>query len=495
MAPGITVLGLGPGAAEHLTLEAQAVLMAANEVYLRTGQHPTVASLPAHLNIHTFDDVYEREDSFGAVYRCIAEEVVALGRRPQGVLFAVPGHPLVAEASVRLILAEARKAGLPVRVVAGLSFVEPVCTALGLDPLDQGLEVLDATSLVPSEPFAPMAPLSTGRPLLLAQLYGSRVASQAKLALLEWYPPDHPVTLVRAAGVAGEERVRDVPLYRLDRQTDLDPLTCAYVPPVSPRDDVTSLPGLQRIVARLRAPGGCPWDREQTHATLKPHLLEETYEVLAALDAGDPAKLCEELGDLLLQIVLHTQIAAESDEFVLADVLKGISEKLVRRHPHVFGDTTVADTGELLRNWERIKQDERDQNHTDDEERSLLAGVPPTLPALAGSQAIQERSARVGFDWSSLSGVLEHLVEEIGELQEVDDPQRRLEEFGDVLFAVVNAGRWLGVDAEEALRLANRRFRERFQAMERHCRQRGVRFAALSLDEKNALWEEVKGAA
>ncbi len=492
MAPGITILGLGPGAAEHLTLEARAVLQAASEVYLRTAQHPTVAALPAHLAIHSFDSVYEAGNTFASVYQAIADEVVALGQRPQGVLYAVPGHPLVAEATVLAILSQARAAGLPVRVVAGLSFLEPVFTMLGVDPLVQGLQVMDATSLEPSRPFLPAAPMQVWRPLLLAQVYGPRVATLAKLTLLEFYPAEHPVTLVWATGVPDKERVRVLPLYTLDRQHDLDHLTCAYVPPLEQESDMASLDGFQRIVARLRGPDGCPWDREQTHGTLKRNLLEESYEVMAALDAEDPEKLCEELGDLLLQIVLHAQIAVESEEFGLTDVIRGIAEKLVRRHPHVFGADKVANTQDLLRNWERIKQDEREQNHTEDGDRSLLAGVPPNLPALAASRSIQERASRVGFDWSDLSGVLEHLGEELGELQEARSQSERLSELGDVLFAAANAARWLDLDAEEALRLANNRFRERFQTMEQLCSERGRLFASLSPDEKNALWDEVK---
>jgi tetrapyrrole methylase family protein/MazG family protein len=277
MAPGITILGLGPGAADKLTLEASAVLQAASEVYLRTSQHPTVAALPAHLEVHSFDFVYESGDSFASVYQTIADQVLALGQRPRGVIYAVPGHPLVAEATVLAILSEARSAGLPVRVVAGLSFLEPVFTVLGMDPLAVGLQVMDATSLEPSQPFLPAPPIQVWRPLLLAQIYGPRVATLAKLALLESYPPDHPMTLVWAAGVPDRERVRVLPLYTLDRQHDLDALTCAYIPPLEQQRDLATLDGFQRIVARLRGPDGCPWDREQTHGTLKRNLLEESY--------------------------------------------------------------------------------------------------------------------------------------------------------------------------------------------------------------------------
>ncbi len=490
--PGITVIGLGPGQSDQLTLEAQAVLSQASEIWLRTVRHPVVPDLPTHLSVSSFDALYDREDSFDAVYRAITNRVVELGKRPEGVLYGVPGHPLVGEATVLAIIARAKQEGLALRVVAGLSFVEAVCTALDLDPLASGLQLMDATSLAAGDAFSPAtAPIVT-LPLLLAQVYGTRVAAQAKLALLEHYPAEHPVTLVRAAGVAAQQKVTALPLYRVDRERDLDALTCLYVPPLPPDQDQATLSGFQRIVARLRAPEGCPWDREQTHSTLKRHLLEEAYEVLDALDAQNTEKLCEELGDLLLQIVLHAQIAVEDEEFTLADVVRGISEKLVRRHPHVFASSQVANTSELLRNWERIKQAERDGNHDEGDALSLLAGVPAALPALAASQSIQDRASRVGFDWSSLDGVLGQLASELGELQQAADARARLDEFGDVLFAVVNAGRWLGVDAEEALRSANSRFRQRFVAMERLCRDRGLAFAELTLEEKNGLWNEVK---
>ncbi|MBM3135430.1 MAG: nucleoside triphosphate pyrophosphohydrolase, partial [Chloroflexi bacterium] len=317
----------------------------------------------------------------------------------------------------------------------------------------------------------------------------------AKLALLELYPDEHPVTIVRAAGVPGQEQVVTVPLYQLDRQPWIDHLTCAYLPPLPVEQATRTFAALQYILSRLRNPdGGCPWDRAQTHQTLKSSLLEETYEVLAALDDEAPDKLQEELGDLWLQIILHAQIASERDEFTLGEVLHSINSKLLRRHAHVFGDVRLADSAAVLRHWERIKRGEREANGEVGEERSALSGVPAQLPALAYSQAIQERAARLGFDWQELEGVLRVVADELAELQAASTADERRAEFGDVLFALVNAARWLGLDAEEALRLANRRFVRRFQAMEALCRERGLDFVRLSFEEQNALWAEVKKA-
>lgn len=243
---------------------------------------------------------------------------------------------------------------------------------------------------------------------------------------------------------------------------------------------------LREIIARLRSPEGCPWDRQQTHASLRPYLIEECYEVLQALEEGTPQKFCEELGDLLLQIMLHAQIAAENEEFSIDDVVRSISTKLIRRHPHVFGDLRVKDAQEVTLNWELLKLQERK------EEGPLLAGVPPEMPALACSQAIQRRVAQVGFDWEDVEGILEKLAEEVGELKRASVPEERSAEFGDLLFVLVNVARRLGVDSEAALRQANQRFCQRFSYLEKVCRECGVAVGALSFAEQNALWEEAK---
>ncbi|MFQ5996283.1 MAG: nucleoside triphosphate pyrophosphohydrolase [Dehalococcoidales bacterium] len=243
---------------------------------------------------------------------------------------------------------------------------------------------------------------------------------------------------------------------------------------------------LVEIIARLRGPDGCPWDREQTHASLREDLLEECYEVLEALDEGDVRRLGEELGDLLMQVVLHAQIAAETGEFEIGDVIRSINTKLVQRHPHVFGSLKVKDADEVLINWEALKKKERGSD------ASILANVPKQLPALSYSQDIQSRVARVGFDWEDIEGVIDKLVEEVREFKQVDSQEKRALEFGDLLFTLVNIARRMGVDSESALREANKRFYRRFSYMEEVCRQRGVNFADLYFDEQNAQWEEAK---
>ena len=250
--------------------------------------------------------------------------------------------------------------------------------------------------------------------------------------------------------------------------------------------DPSSFDTLEKIVARLRAPDGCPWDRAQSHASLKPYLIEEAYEVLQALDEENTDKLCEEMGDLLLQILLHAQIAKEAREFSISDVIESISTKLIRRHPHVFGQSTAANAEEVVLEWEELKQNERK------EDDSLLSGVPKCMPALSYSHSIQRRVAGIGFDWKEFEGILDKLTEEIREVKEAATQKEKVHEFGDVLFALVNAARWQGVDLEEALRLANQRFSHRFRYMEEACRRRSISLRDLSFQEQNDLWDEAK---
>jgi len=485
MSHGITIVGLGPGAPGLLTVEAQRVLASADEIYVRTRKHPTVAALPAQATIHSFDSIYERAGTFEEVYAEIAGRVVALGEREQGVVYAVPGHPLVGEASVRRILTLAEEKGLTVHIIEGLSFIEPVCTRLKQDPLN-GWQIADATDLT-SQHYPALNP---DLPVLIGQLYSREVAADVKLTLMVLYPDDHPVTLVRAAG-AEEASLSTIPLYELDRSDGIDHLTSLYVPPLATPG---SLAAFQEIVAHLRAPEGCPWDREQTHLSLRPFLLEETHEVLEALDNEDSESLQEELGDLLLQILLHTQVAIEDEEFRMTDVVGHIVAKLKRRHPHVFGQVQVSGAQEVLVNWERIKSQEKaERNQQEDHKDSgALSSVPISLPALARAQALRFRASRLGFDWPGIEGAWAKVEEEWQELRAASEPGEQESELGDVLFALAVLGGWLHLDAEGALRAANARFAQRFQAMEREATSHGQFLADLKPEQLLTLWDQVR---
>jgi tetrapyrrole methylase family protein/MazG family protein len=492
MPPGITIVGLGPGGSDLWTEAARRTLTSAREIWLRTARHPGVETLRDGVGIqtHSFDTWYEEAPDFDALYARITDHILNLGTREEGVVYAVPGNPTVGEATVTRIRSLALEAGLPVTLIPGLSFIEPTLAALGVDALD-GLQIADAAQLATMHHPA----LDPDRPALVAQLYDRRQAAQVKLTLMSAYPDSHPVTLVRSAGT-DKEQVINCSLFELDRQPTIDHLTTLYLPPVL---HASGLPAFQETVAHLRAPDGCPWDREQTHQSLRPYLLEECHEVLAALDAEDFVSLAEELGDLLLQIVLHAQIASETGEFQMADIIGKVNEKIRRRHPHVFGDVIVNGVEDVLTNWEAIKRAERgapgaegipgeDQAPLE----SALAGIPLAMPALARAQMISRKAVRVGFEWPALDGVLEKLAEEACEVADAETPEEREAEIGDLLFVTVNLARWLGVEAESALRATNERFIRRFSTLERLARERGQEVTELDINALDMLWEKAK---
>jgi tetrapyrrole methylase family protein / MazG family protein len=478
--PGITLLGLGPGNPSQLTREAWDVLSSAEEIWLRTRQHPTVAALPASTLLHSFDDLYEDGETFDQVYDSIVEKVLELGRRPQGVIYAVPGHPFVAETSCPKIDRLARDEGLAIRVVEGLSFLEPTFSALGLDPYPR-LTLFDAMEL--STAHVPAFPPDT--PVLIAQIYSRLVASEVKMTLSAVYPDGHPVRLVYGAGTT-DEHVEELRLYEIDRSEHIGLLTSLYIPPLG---EGTSFESFQEIVAHLRAPDGCPWDREQTHESLRTHLMEEAYETLDALDSGNFAAMQEEFGDLLLQIVLHSQIASEEGEFTVNAVIKGIYDKIVRRHPHVFGEVAVDGVTNVLQNWEKLKEKERNEKK---EAKGLLDGVPLAMPALSMAQEYQDRAARVGFDWPVVEGVLEKILEEVKEINQAVDQEELSEEIGDLFFVLVNLARWKKIDAESALRETNLKFKRRFAYVEQGAKQQGRTLSEMTLEEMDVLWERAK---
>ncbi|MCU0485437.1 MAG: nucleoside triphosphate pyrophosphohydrolase [Anaerolineales bacterium] len=481
MEAGITLLGLGPGDPDLLSRKAWKLLESSSEIYLRTRKHPTIAGFPIHLDVHSFDYLYERHEAFEDVYAQIVERVLELGHRPQGVVYAVPGHPFLAEATCPEIARRARQEGLPVQVIDGISFLDVTFAALGVDPMPH-TALVDAFDLI--QMHVPNFPPDA--PALIAQVYSKQVASDVKLTLMEVYPDEHPVMLVHGAGTP-DQSVEELPLYAIDRSFLIDLLTTLFVPALGP---ATSFEGFQEVIAHLRAPDGCPWDKEQTHRSLRTYLLEETYEVLSALDAEDSPALCEELGDLLLQILLHAQIASEDGEFRMADVIHSIHTKLVSRHPHVFSNVKVSGTENVLRNWEQLKAQER--KHKGKDKKSALDGIAPALPALSQAQEYQTRAARFGFEWPDLNMVFEKVQEEIEEIKNAQDAQQREQEIGDLFSAATTLARFYQVDAESALRESNHRFKRRFGYIEAQAEAQGRQLADLSLDEMLRLWREAK---
>ncbi|TFG70008.1 MAG: nucleoside triphosphate pyrophosphohydrolase [Anaerolineales bacterium] len=451
----ITIVGLGPGAPGQLTREAWICLTEISEVWLRTIHHPVVGDLPQTLQLHSFDAVYEQSATFGDVYAHIAETILQLGKKPEGVVYAVPGHPLVGESTVAYILSQANEQQIPVRIIEGLSFIEPALTALSYDALD-GLQVMDALDIT----TCIHPPINPDFPALIAQVYNRKVASNLKLVLMNQYPDEHPVVLVDGAGTT-RETISHVPLYAIDRE-ELSPLCTLFLTPLP---QVSSFEGFQETIAMLRSPEGCPWDREQTHETLRMNLLEESYEVLEAIDAGNMDALKEELGDLLSQIVLQTQVAVDEGEFQMPDVISAIDAKLKRRHPHVWQGLDVAGVRDVVTNWETIKRQERKENGKAD--RSLLDGIPKALPALTQAYAYGDRVGRIGFHLEKMSQLLDTVAHDLAALREAEDIHRQAHILGHMLFTLVMWARISQTDPESTLREANMRFAENFRKMER----------------------------
>lgn len=482
---GVTIVGLGPGSADLLTRQAWDVLSGAQEVWLRTSIHPTVPHLPQGPAYHSFDDLYETTDSFAGVYDAIVERLAGLAAEGRPVVYAVPGDPAVGEGTVGKLRAVCEVKNIPVEIVHGVSFIEPTLAALKIDGI-AGLQVLDATDVAAGH----HPQINPDHAALIAQVYGQRVASDVKLTLMNQYPDDHQVTVVHAAGTP-DQRLDVVPLYEIDR-LPLAHLTTLYVPPFDLAPGaVTSFEGFEETIAHLRAPEGCPWDREQTHESLRSYLIEEAYELLDAIDSGDPEHMREEMGDLLLQIVLHCQIAVDEGEFSMPEVIRQIDAKLKRRHPHVWGSVDVnGDPEKVTANWEQIKAEERaDKGEV---EKSLLDGIPRSLPALAQAHEYDRRTARLGFDWPDEAGVVDKVKEELEEVMQAATPDEVFHEIGDLFLAVAALARWKKVTPEDSLRAANRRFYARFTFVERRVRESGKQITDMSMDDLNTLWDEAK---
>ena len=464
MTARVVVVGLGPGDARLVSVATVEAIAASTVRFVRTSRHPS-ASLVSPAT--PFDYLYDGADSIDDVYAGVVEALVAAAVAHGAVLYAVPGSPFVAERTVEQLRSDDR---VEVSVIPALSFLDLAWDRLGIDPVEAGVRLVDGHR------FAVEAAGRSG-PFLVAQCDHSFTLSAIKLAV-----EDGPrVTVLQRLGLP-DESVFEVAWDDLDREVRPDHLSCLWIPSLT-EPVAAELVRFDELVRTLRA--RCPWDSQQTHRSLTRHLIEETYEVLEAIDELDEpdgyAHLEEELGDLLFQVAFHSTLAAEQGQFTLADVARGIHDKLVERHPHVFGPP-----GEPVPNWEEMKKAEKSRS-------SVMEGVPGNLPSLLYAFKVQSKAASVGFDWKDAAGAWPKIAEELGELREAlaADPgggSAVNEELGDVLFSVVNVARHLGIDPEAALRDAAAKFRHRFTAMEALGAARGI-----PVDDD--LWEEVKRQA
>lgn len=476
----ITVIGLGAGDFEQLPIGVYRKLQAVKTCYVRTIEHPVIATLIEEgITFTPFDEVYINNDGFSDVYETIATRLVEAAQQ-EDIIYAVPGHPLVAEMTVQLLIEAEKRGAITLIIEGGQSFLDPIFTALRIDPIE-GFQLLDGTNMTIHDAHMQQH-------VLIAQVYDAFSASEVKLKLLEKYDADHVVTLVTAAG-SDEELLQAVPLCEVDHVATLNNLTTLYVPPVTSLLKRTKdWRTFREVIATLRGPDGCPWDREQTHESLKKYLLEEVHEYLQAVDEQDDFGMTEELGDVLLQVFLNAQIGEDMGYFTLEDVLHEVTTKMITRHPHVFGDKEAQNVDDVMAIWQQAKLEERQST-------SLLEGKYRATSSLQTSYNYQKEVAKHGFTWDDVAGAWDKFEEELAEFKvEAAQPElmKRTDEFGDVLFTLVNIARFYKVDPEEAMVYANTKFAKRFKHVEACAQAAGKTIANSTIEELGSYWQDAK---
>lgn len=475
----IEVIGLGAGDINQLPLGIYKKLTKTNGViYTRTLDHPVIKTLQEEgIQFSSFDDLYEAEDDFTTVYENIVASLLEKAT-DSSLIYTVPGHPMLAEKTVQLLLEQEE---VDVKLLGGQSYLDALFTSLKIDPID-GFQFVDGTSFERRQ-------LNYEQHLVFCQVYDRFVASEVKLTLLEDLPPHYEITIVEAAGTE-QEKLVTLPLEELDHSMEISNLTSVYVPPATHIQLNHTFPRLLEVIRTLRAPGGCPWDQEQTHESLRAYTIEEVYELIDAIDNEDDENIIEELGDLLMHVLLHSQIGEDAGYFSIDDVILSITKKMIHRHPHVFADVEVDSVDEVLTNWDALKRQEKGK-----ERSSVLDGIPKHLPSLSKAYKLQHKAAKVGFDWTEVTDIWKKLEEEIAEVKEaisigkVDDIE---DEFGDVLFVVANLTRFYQINPEIALNRANNKFTSRFSYVEEELGKAGKRLEESSLEEMDHYWDEAK---
>lgn len=479
----LKIMGLGPGAYEALTIGALKELKNNKNIYFRTEKHPTVDFLKDEgIKFESYDHAYEKYDSFDDVYKYIAEDLLAKIKDSEDLIYAVPGHPLVAEKSVVNLIDLCKENDIKYEVLPAVSFVDAMMEALQVDPIE-GVKIIDAFDMKNQI-------LDKRVGTIITQVYNKFIASEVKLRLLEMYKDDTEIVFVRAAGIEGLESIRKIPLYELDWQEDIDYLTSVYIP--KDLGNKKDFQDLLDIIETLRSPeDGCPWDGEQTHKSLKSALLEECYEVIDAIENEDEDALIEELGDVLLQVVFHSSIGKEDGYFDIMDVIGKISDKMIKRHPHVFGDEKIDNKEQVLENWDEIKKKEKGIKTLAEEMR----GIAKSIPATTRAYKVQKKAKTVGFDWDDINCAIDKVEEELNEIKEVyrcEDKAIIESEVGDLIFACINVARFLEVDGELALDKTIKKFIKRFSYIENEAIKNNKNLEDMTLDEMDKLWEEAK---
>ncbi|MEC5425994.1 nucleoside triphosphate pyrophosphohydrolase [Virgibacillus sp. C22-A2] len=475
----IDIIGLGAGDIDQLPLGIYKKLTDSKQiVYTRTIDHPVIQSLQLEgITFESFDENYEIEEQFSDVYQGIADSLL-LKAKSQHVIYTVPGHPMLAEKTVQLLLEQNE---IEVEIAGGQSYLDDMFTALKIDPID-GFQFIDGTSFDRSM-------LEYRYHIIFCQVYDRFIASNVKLALLEDLPADYEVTIVEAAG-SKNEVIKTVPLVELDHSIEISNLTSVYVPPAPSTLLNHTFNRLRDVIATLRGPNGCPWDQVQTHETLREYAIEEVYELIDAIDNEDDENIVEELGDVLLQVMLHSQIGEDNGYFTVDDIIRTITAKMIHRHPHVFANTSVESVDDVYKNWDELKKEEKGTKR-----KSILDGVPKQLPSLSKAYKLQKKAAKVGFGWENASDIWGKLDEELLEVKEAIQTEDKLEiekELGDVLFVLANISRYYKINPEVALNRTNQKFMTRFFYIEDQLSEQQKELKTTSLEEMDDLWNQAK---
>lgn len=484
----IDIVGLGPGDPGLLTLKTLELLKNKTPNYFRTRIHPTLDFInQENISYQSFDQFYEAENNFEKVYQKIVEVLINSAQKAGKIVYAVPGNPLFGEATVIKLIEQAKQKEVSYRLHSGLSFVDVSMNALEQDPIE-GLIIDDVFS------FSALS-LDHQKGSLITQVYNQHRASELKLELMKVLPAEKEVVLLINAGIPECQLIVRIPLFELDRVTEINHLTSLYIPPE--KSSYSGLLGTYQIMKKLRSESGCPWDRAQNHDSLKSYLIEESYEVLEAIDQEDDENLCEELGDVFFQIMFHAVLGEEAGQFNISDVLKAINEKMIRRHPHVFKESSKITAAQVELNWQAIKRQEKGLLEEDETfvTSSQMKKIPKVLPALMVAEKVQKKAAKVGFDWENPQAASLKLEEEIKEIMVAINEknlQNIEEELGDLLFSVVNVIRLYGFFAETTLRRATQKFVDRFETMELLASQEKKTIKESSFSQLDCLWERSK---
>lgn len=478
----IYVIGLGPGSIESLTLGAVNRINSGDKNFLRTEKHPTIEYFKDNnIPYKSYDYLYDREDDFIMVYENIVDDLIEESRKYPSINYFVPGNPMVAEKTIQILIEK----DIDIEIVSGMSFIEPMIELVHRDPIN-GLKIVDGASF-----DSLMVDINSD--IIITQVYNRRILSEVKIILSEIYGDEYEIYLIHSAGIKNEEKKYFIPILELDRIEEIGPLTSIYIPKVEKiNKKVFDFNDLLGIIRLLRSADGCPWDMEQTHESIRQSVIEEAYEVVDAIDKGDIDSLVEELGDLLLQVLLHCQIGFDEGEFNLYEVASALGKKLIYRHPHVFSKKDVEKSEEVVYNWNMLKYAKRNILSLTDKLKDI-----PKLPALMTSLKIQEKAAEVGFDWEDIQGPLAKVIEEYNEVISAMEnfgggAEETEEELGDLLFAVVNLSRFLDINPEVALNRTKNKFIRRIEFMEEKLEVAGKRFEEMSLDELEKLWNLAK---